>query len=330
MRPLRHSYLPAAITCLLFAACAKTSQEPVLTGPAGTHVYIAGNNGTNPILWTDGSEQMLSQSKGSANQVVKSGVDIYVAGYCGGYGAVINPGGPAGVFAYWKNGQQTTVGDTVLLLMQPSIAIAGGSLYFSNGPLWDNGVSGTLPEQGLYGQIREVFASGKDIYAVGSDSEENVVYWKNGDLNVVEKGNRTISYPVADCIYVSGGDVYVGGFDAAGRPAYWKNGVVTELQPSDPGTLVSQAISIFVLGNDVYVVGNYYSPTTYLQPAYFKNGVQQTLALNGAKFGSASDIYVSDSTVYVVGSTADGAVCWKNGVETVLSPVGSANSIIVQ
>lgn len=328
MTPLRHSNLLLGITCLFFAACAKNVDKPSALA-TGTHVYIAGDDGNSPILWTDEAEQVLSPSKGSAGQVVKSGNDVYVAGVCGESGS-LNPGGPGGVYAYWKNGRQTDMGDTVLLHMQSSIAIAGGSLYFSNGSVWLNGASGTLPEQGTYGQVRELFAAGNDIYAVGNDNSNNVVYWKNGQPITVEKGDPNSSYPLADCIYVSGGDVYVGGFDAAGKPAYWKNGVVTELQPSDPGTLVSQAISIFVHGSDVYVVGNYYSPATYLQPAYFKNGVQQNLPLNGAKFGRANDIFVSDSTVYVVGSTADGAVYWKNGVETVLSPVGSAWSVVVQ
>jgi hypothetical protein len=196
---------------------------------------------------------VLTPSKGTASQVVKAGNDVYVAGVSGEAGLGL-PSGPAGIYAYWKNGQQVDIGDTMFLRFGPSLAVAGGSLYFSNGPVWHNGATTPLPGQGVYGRVWELFSS----------------------------GNPGNGYPAAFSLFVSGSDVYVGGDDAAGKPAYWKN------------------------------------------------GAQQNLLVNGAKFGSANDICVSDTTVYVVGSTADGAVCWKNGVETVLAPVGAAQSVIVQ
>jgi hypothetical protein len=291
-------------------------------------VYVAGDNGNNPVLWTDNSAQVLSPSKGSADQVVTSGSDVYVAGFCGESGLGL-PSGPGGIYAYWKNGLQVNVGDTEILHSIASIAVVDGNLYFANGSLWVNGSPTSLPEQGVYGQIREVFASGNDIYAVGSDNNNAMVYWKDGLLNGISVANAGSGFPTAFCIYITGDDIYVGGDDAEGRPAYWKNGVVNELQPAVAGSYVSQARSIFVSGNDVYVVGNFYS-TSYLQPAYWKNGVQQNLSLNGAVYGMANAIFVADSTVYVVGQTSAGAVLWKNGVATVLAPNGSANSIIVQ
>jgi hypothetical protein len=65
-------------------------------------------------------------------------------------------------------------------------------------------------------------------------------------------------------------------------------------------------------------------------PAYWKNGVENDLPLNGASYGNATSIFVSDSNIYVSGYTSAGAVYWKNGVETILSSSGSANSVYVQ
>jgi hypothetical protein len=314
--------------CLLFTHCKKSSSNP--QGTTGIHVYIAGSNGTNPVLWTNGSPQVLSASVGLAFQVVVSDSDVYVAGMEGG-SQTLSFGGPGGYYAYWKNGQQSVITGVGPMADQSSIAIAGGNLYYANGSLWQNGLVYLQQGQGsAESSVVEVFGVGNDIYAVGSDSTDTPVYWKNGQRVVVAQRNPMLSYPFVECIYVTGSDVYVGGFDAGGRPAYWKNGVVTELLPADPGTYVSQARSIFVNGNDVYVVGNYYSPTTAPQPAYWKNGVQQDLPLNGATYGTANDIFVVDSTVYVAGQTSAGAVYWKNGVENLLAAAGEANSVVVQ
>jgi hypothetical protein len=58
--------------------------------------------------------------------------------------------------------------------------------------------------------------------------------------------------------------------------------------------------------------------------------VEHDLPLNGASIGNTTSIFLSGSDVYVAGSTTAGAVYWKNGVETILSSVGYANSIYVQ
>jgi hypothetical protein len=315
-----------AASWLLLAACGKKSLSAT-TGTAGQHVYIAGDNGTNPVLWTDSTAQILSPSVGTATQVVKAGDDVYVAGVSGEAGYLL-PSGPSGIYAYWKNGQQVNVADTMFLRATPSVAIAGGRLYFTNGSLWTNGDLTPLSDQGVTGQVMEVYASGNDLYAVGSDNSDAMVYWKNGQLNSLSMGNANTGLPVAFCIYVSGNDIYVGGRDAEDKPAYWKNGVLNELKPADPSSSASTPQAIVVSGNDVYVVANYYY--TYMQPAYWKNGVQQNLPLNGAKSGIAYDICKADTSVYVVGQTDSGAVCWKNGVEKVLAARGTANSIIVQ
>jgi|HubBroStandDraft_2_1064218.scaffolds.fasta_scaffold76433_2 hypothetical protein len=302
---------------------------PVNNGtPAGQHVYIAGDNGTNPVLWIDGSPQVLSTSIGSADQVVISGTDIYVAGLADEThpGSI---GGPGGDYVYWKNGRQTDIEAVPENFGQTSVAVSGGNVYYADRLMWRNGSAWAQQGQGMYeSAVFAVFGVGDDIYSVGADSTGTPVYWKNGQRVVVTQSNPMLSYPEVFSIFVADSDVYVGGFDDAGRPAYWKNGVVNELQPSNQGFNVSTAESIFVIGNDVYVVGNYYSTTLPLQPAYWKNGVQQDLPLNGATWGVANDIFVTDSTVYVAGQTSVGAALWKNGVETILATGGTANSVV--
>jgi hypothetical protein len=188
-----------------------------------------------------------------------------------------------------------------------------------------------LQDEGDLGVIQSTFSIGNDIYAAGNDNDDNAAYWKNGVLNVLAPRNAQTA-PFAFSLYVSGDDVYVGGIDINDGPCYWKNGVITVLKTTDSGDYVSQARSIFVSGSDVYVVGNYYGATTggYLFPAYWKNGVEYDLPMNGAAYGMANAIFVSGSDVYVVGQTTSGAVYWKNSVETILSSTGSANSIYVQ
>lgn len=311
-------------------ACRKHSGVTVAPPiPPGT-VFVAGDNGNNPVLWTNGSPQTLSSSAGSAFQVTVSGNDVYVAGV---YGSHYDgtPAGPSGLYGYWKNGSVAALGGQQILRNSSSIAVAGGSLYYANGQLWRNGAQSTLPGQGNTGTIRAVYAAGSDIYAVGSDDAGNPVYWKNGVLNAVTTVNPASGIPVVSCIFVAGNDVYTGGIDAGDHAAYWINGVETELA-ADSGYTVSQLRDIFVSGSDVYIAGSYFGNSANsgsLKPAYWKNGMEQVLPLNNATEGQANSIFVSGSDVYVAGATSAGAVLWKNGVTTLLGTNGSANSVYV-
>jgi hypothetical protein len=114
---------------------------------------------------------------------------------------------------------------------------------------------------------------------------------------------------------------------------YWKNDVATYLQSSIPGSYQTSISSIFVSGNDVYASANLIVPTKNglaNAPAYWKNDVEYDLPLNGADYGLATSIFVSGLDVYVSGWTSAGAVYWKNGIQTILSPGGTASSIFVQ
>jgi hypothetical protein len=330
MNSLYKPYLLILMSCYLIPSCTKKGNATA-TGPT---IYIAGDNGTSPVLWKNGIGSLLSSSGGSASQVVVSGNEVYIAGVTGiNWKSAATPAGPGGQYGYWRNGVLTNIGIFELLGPTPggSIAVAGGNVYFSDGPFWTNGSLVSLQDQGIYGSVRGAFASGNDFYATGSDNNNDAVYWKNDTLNVIAQSNSQTA-PSANCIYVSGNDVYVGGEDINQAALYWRDGVPVYLQTIASGRHISRIGCIYVSGNDVYVIGNTYGTGAngYLAPAYWKNGAEIDLPLNGATYGVATGIFVNGSDVYVTGSAANGAVCWKNGVETILSSSGSANSIYIQ
>jgi hypothetical protein len=248
----------------------------------------------------------------------------------------LTPAGPSGQYAYWKNGIQNYIGSPGFLNGIICISVAGNNLYYSTSyQIWGNGIITTLQGSGS-GYIRSIFTDGTDVYIAGSDSVGDAVYWKNGKLNVVAQGYyptyNSGSDPTVSCIYVSGNDIYIGGTSIDIRGVFWKNGVATYLQSKNTAWPLTNVNSIFVAGNDVYATGDLVVPNNggSNAPAYWKNGIEIDLPLNGAKYGNSTSIFVSGSDVYVSGYTSDGAVYWKNGVETILSSQGTANSIFVQ
>ncbi len=359
MTALFHSCFLIGISCFFLISCAKTNstnntRTDTTTGiNNGPTVYIAGYNGTNPVLWKNGIPDTLSKTLGSANQVILYGNDIYVSGVSMG-SIVYNPPGvlsgpETGQYAYWKNDIQNTIGSFGDIDFPATIAIAGNSVYYANGYGWENGAMTTF--QGVLsggGSVRSVFTNGTDIYFAGRDSAQDVVYWKNGILNVTAPYlGRGSTLPLISCMYVSGNDVYIGGmFD---RGVYWKNGVSNFLQPRpNDDSFVGDINSIFVSGDDVYTTGKLIAiglpAGAYLGAAYWKNGIENDLPVitppDASTFYTTTSVFVSGSDVYVAGyssyypppytSITDSAVYWKNGIETSLHTPGRANSIYVQ
>lgn len=335
MNSFRCGYLFIISSIIIVCSCTKTNNSAVYD--AAISIYVAGDNGTNPVLWKNGVEEILSHSIGFGSLVTISGNNEYVGGASDETSSsFLTPAGPAGQYTYWKNGVQYDIGNPSFIEGVVSLAVAGSDLYYSTSyQLWKNGNSIALQGQGS-GHISSIITVGSDVYIAGSDSVGDAVYWKNGELNVVAQGYYPTyssgSDPSVFCMYVSGNDIYIGGVSADNRAVYWKNGVATYLQSSISGSYVTNVRSIFVSGNDVYTTGNLIVPMDggVNAPAYWKNGVEIDLPLNGAKYGNPASIFVSGSDVYVAGSTTDGAVYWKNGIESVLSSQGDANYIIVQ
>jgi putative NIF3 family GTP cyclohydrolase 1 type 2 len=327
-------YLPIVFSFCIIASCTKNTNRA--SPHTGADIYVAGDNGTNPVLWKNGSANMLSTSIGTASQVIVSGNNVYVAGVDGeSASSLLSPGGPGGQYVYWKNGIQNNISVPEFIRDLSSVSVSGGDIYYTNMSAWKNGTKITLPGQGQ-GYVTSTLAAGTDIYFTGSDSTGDAVYWKNNLLHVIAQGyypaSNSGSDPSAYCIFVSGDDVYMGGIDINNTAVYWKNGVATTLHSPISGSYVTNVHSLFVAGDDVYVLGNIVVPTGggVTIPAYWKNGVEYDLPLNGASFGSTTSIFVSGPDVYIAGEAGNAAVYWKNGVETILSSAGSANSIYVQ
>jgi hypothetical protein len=321
-------YLPRlsfVFLMVLYVSCTKSMSGT--SNANGTGIYIVGSNGKNPVLWKNGAMRVLSATGGSASQVQVYNNTLYIGGISGqSTSGLINPGGPGGENVYWINGVQNNISAS-LNPGQVSFAFSGNNFYYTNGfRLYENGSVISLPGKPS-GYLSSVFATGSDIYVAGSDSVGDAVYWKNQTMHIVEQGNYpTYSSgpgPSVSCLFVSGTDVYLGGIDAGDTAVYWKNGLATPVVGS------TGIISLFVSGGDLYFTG-YLIHSGTPAPAYWKNGVEHDLPLNGAAYGNANSILVSGTDVYVTGQTSLGAVYWKNGVEIILSSAGTANGIYVQ
>jgi hypothetical protein len=352
MKSFFQSSLLFATFYVILTSCSKSNVKTTDSGgtvgkPPDSTVYIAGDNGTNPILWKNGIPDTLSATLGTASQVIVSGNNVYVAGICqvveifGSPGVLAAP--VTGQYAYWKNGIQNNIGSFGDLTggSKVSIAVIGNNVYYTNGLAWENGTVIALPGLG-YGFVNSTFAIGSDIYFVGTDSAQDAVYWKNGKLNVVS-AYKGIGFtrPYAYCIYVSGTDVYVGGM--FNQAVYWKNGTPNFLQYPDMISFVSSIGFILVSENDVYTTGKLIGSYSGV-PSYWKNGIENDLSLIGSPniatsytttscFLSGSDVYVTGFSVTQPSSPTmlptNAPVFWKNDVETVLAPAGYANSVCV-
>ena len=106
--------------------------------------------------------------------------------------------------------------------------------------------------------------------------------------------------------------------------AYWKNGKITKLTSDEQKSTVS---AITIKDTDVYITGTIINNGVRVA-VYWKNGIINQLAENGS---STTSITVNGSDVYVIGYLTDvqnksNAVCWKNGVASVL-PGGTSTAI---
>jgi hypothetical protein len=346
---------------IAIASCTKTSNNGGNSGTTTTPdstVYIAGNTGAYPVLWKNGVADTLSPTFGDAYQVIVSGNDIYVAGT---YQNSVNPhsGGVNGLnigqYVYWKNGSPNNV-DTAQVIGYPStVAVSGTDVYFSNGYGWKNGSMISLPGTGISGKnffpgyVIAASTDGTDGYFAGTDTLENVVYWKNGNMTIAAPyGGRGTTQPLVSCIYISQSNVYVGGMAVQG--VYWLNGTAYFMQPRpNDNSYLSNVNSLFVSGTDVYNTGVMIPiglpAGVYLGASYWKNGIEVDLTTNNPPPGAntrymTTSVFVTGSDIYVSGffstSTSpsspaiDSAVYWKNGVEYSLHTPGRANSIFVK
>jgi hypothetical protein len=306
------------------------------------NLYIAGESNGLPCLWINGTKNILSSSNGNTNQILINGNDIYVTGFYDlpNQEADLNPGGFISMQGvYWKNGVENKIGNIVTGhgFLAPTIAVVNNDIYYANGNAWKNGLPLNF-NLSIYGIVQMVTSYGSDVYFVGTDSADKMVYWKNGLENDIipneTKANAAFS------VAVSSNNLYIGGTDSISMGTIWTNGIFENLGLTTPGSYAVSANPIFANGTDVYAVAELMVPTSmsngnyfdfYNIPAYWKNGIENDLPLNGDSYGNANGVFVDGDDVYVCGQTTSGAVYWKNGVETKLGPdYTSVSSIYIQ
>ena len=312
------------LMAVLGQACKKHHDQPTVP----ENVYVTGDDGHNPILWSNGKTQILATDGGYGSQVLLDGSDVYVGGISNPPKG-INFAGPSGQFTIWKNGAASFIGTPSFIRDPIAIALSGSDVYYSCGQVYKNGSLEQLPGIGIRGYVSAAMAVGNDVYLAGDDSAGDGVYWKNGVLNVAAVNVNPSNLVDILSIYVSGNDVYIGGTDTLQRAAIWKNGIETPIS-NFGGQAIFNIRAIFVDATGaVYSTGNWVVGGTNA-PAYWKDGVQVNLPLNGAAYGNATSISVSGDDVYVAGNTAQGAVLWKNGAATLLAAGGEANSVVMK
>lgn len=206
--------------------------------------------------------------------------------------------------------------------------ITGGNMIAK---LWKDGKAKALSEAKQTVAATSVVVSGHDEYVSGYEVSDYgflvAKLWKNGVPQNLSDGNEDTK---ATDVFVSGGDVYVCGWQFDGfreKANVWKNGAaIPAFHWSD-----MELFSIYVVGTDCYAAGMMEDINHKFIAVVLKNG-QLTKLTNGSQNAAATDIWVDNGTVYVVGYNGNLAMLWKNGTPTPLtdgSHVAYANAIAV-
>ena len=285
-----------------------------------------------------------------ASAIAVSGSDVYVAGY------TANSTGRSAV--YWLDNNAATILPSSMTISQANaIAVSGANVYVAgyeentagNGHavLWVNGMAATLslPSGMAYSYASAIAVSGSNVYVAGiawnTNQDESAALWVNGSATVLPMPSGLTGDYYAQGIAVSGGNIYVSGnTDSSASTntaiAWVNNGPATTLPIPPNDSAGNYGVGgITVSGSDVYVAGSGSNATTGVtNAAYWLNGKPATLPMPGTVSNPAnatswaSDIALSGSDVYTVGSLSDStvgqtAVYWVNGGEATLLPMPS-------
>lgn len=215
-------------------------------------VYVAGMDGTSPVLWTDSISERLPLSVGAeggtAYSIIKSDADLYVGGSV--WLNAVDGHRPA----YWKNGNlnMLDLGDASEGALR-SLVISEGKVYAGGWaeknhvkPVYwqDNNINYLAnPDDGTIGMTFSLDVYNKKVYAAGFISEENEstykpVLWNDGTktyLSHLDDSRGGVAWHVeyySGKVYVSGGTDYTDGTDEKRRACMWVDGTRIDLPTS--------------------------------------------------------------------------------------------------
>lgn len=217
---------------------------------------------------------------------------------------------------YWKNGVATILNN--LNSTAVAITVVGNDVYVAGSVPAPDGKS-TVPvywKNGVInylgkGQASGIAVIGNDVYVAGSGSYgiSSAICWKNGVADTLAK--NAAAYGITS----SGENIYIAGV-VGDTATYWKNNVPISLGNG-------QGNAITVQGNDVYVAGYSYNNLGNFG-CYWKNGNINTLQANTW----VDDIKASGNDVYMAGTNLiqgnTYACYWKNGNLTMYDEFTSA------
>lgn len=239
---------------------------------ASNKVYAVGFEGqttTFPVLWIDGTKNVLSTNPGVATSIFINGNDIYVSGW------EESSLGPRAVF--WKNGIKGQLSSANSF--SSSVFVYNNDVYISgtingNFCIWKNGnllpmlVSNAFPSSS-----NSLFVTNSGFYCIGNDFVNNTrsqYLWINGMNRNLFSSDPWVTL---NSIHCKGSDIFICGQDQNG-PCYWKNGNRNQLGST---TSRGNAFDIFIYENDIYVTGIESTNNTPNKPVCWKNGISQTL-----------------------------------------------------
>jgi len=315
----------ALILALPFVTCQKSqtsNTNPVLIYVAGAESYGI------PVYWVNGGVNLLPASQtGVTTDISISGTDTCFSGTLAG-----------SIPVYWKNNVQVTLPlVTGSQGFTSGIVEAGGNVYTSGteqdasgnniAMYWQNQTAVQLTDTSTTANTSGIAVSGSDVFVAGNMANlQDYIYhatlWKNGVKDILpDSGSGSSAFRVT----LVNSDVYVAGKIITGStsnsiPAYWKNDTLKllNLGPGEQGVAVSVAVS----GSDVFAAG-YVNRSGISVATYWKNGVPIYLT-DGTQNGSASDIFILGSDVYISGREFNStynvslAKYWLNGNSVVV------------
>jgi hypothetical protein len=177
-------------------------------------------------------------------------------------------------------------------------------------------------------------ADNGDVYIFGRtvDSSGNSIpcYWLNGTYHALPMPSDAVNGYIDTAATIKGNNAYVQGSTRnalnVSIPCYWKNDTYHALQVDSTVYGGTVCDGLFVDDDGiVYVTGSVYTSSYGSVPCYWKNGVKTNLFVPGGYNGTADNITVSGSDVYVSGvynygsSDYDKPCLWVNGSVTYLS-----------